>query len=237
MAQSTYSLSFDGSTGYVTFSGPTLPAAHWSMSWWQKLDLSNTNQIIFADIVDTSNLVFFSVGNYLLIRDNPGAGGQSQTTVSAAQSPGSAWTHWALVNSGSGMQFYKNGTLIDTQNQLSDITPADIGNYIATYYYKGLLDDIAWFNTALTGAQIADIAGTPGVVGSSSLDVATLSPVALWRAEEGTGTTVGDTSGNNYNGTINGGVTWSTDVPAPLQGSTFPGEDEASMLYYPVLTW
>ncbi len=72
---------------------------------------------------------------------------------------------------------------------------------------------MAIFASALSAVTIAGIA-------AGTINANTLSPVGLWiRADEGTGLTTADASGNGHTGTLTNGPTWSTDVPAVLATS------------------
>ena len=71
--------------------------------------------------------------------------------------------------------------------------------------YEGYLDEISFWNVALTGSQIQYY-----MTSSPSGDETGL--VGYWDFNEGSGTTASDATSNGNDGTING-ATWSTDVP------------------------
>jgi len=76
-------------------------------------------------------------------------------------------------------------------------------------FYHGLLDDVAVFDAALTAGNISAIynGGVPNnISGMSNL-------VGYWLFEEGTGTTLADSSTNSNNGGLGNAWSWSTDVP------------------------
>ena len=76
----------------------------------------------------------------------------------------------------------------------------------ANSYNLGKIDDVSLFDYKLTAANVTSIynGGTPN-------DISSLSPLAWWQFNEGSGTTAIDSAGSN-NGTISG-ATYSTDVP------------------------
>ena len=82
----------------------------------------------------------------------------------------------------------------------------------ANYWYDGLLDEAAFFETALDGATIANIynSGLPG-------DLTSLSPTLWYRMgddDSGTGTTITDQGSGGNDGTFINGPTFSSSVPS-----------------------
>jgi len=74
-----------------------------------------------------------------------------------------------------------------------------------TQFFIGNIDEVSAFNSVLTTSQITTISSGPS-------DLTSLSPVAWYQFEEGSGTTAIDSGTGGNNGTING-ATYSTDVP------------------------
>jgi hypothetical protein len=133
------------------------------------------------------------------------------------------WYHLALVltftdSSTSSGQFYLNGNTVGSAIALSGRTLAGLneGFVIASYFvnnafgyfFPGEVDEVSFFNSALSASDISTLrggasAGTLGVLG----DLTSLSPVGWWRmgdgTEAGSGTTVYDMSSNSNNGTLN----------------------------------
>ena len=61
-----------------------------------------------------------------------------------------------------------------------------------------------------------------GILSGALPQIAHGATVAYWRFEEGTGTVVHDSSGNQFDGTIQNGASFSTNVPVstiPLTGA------------------
>ena len=142
------------------------------------------------------------------------------------------WYHMVLTyddradtSSGADRKIYVNGVLRHTGNINWSSTGGDTGGMyfggrnLTGAYQNGwacILQDVAIFNTAKDADWIAnvyrgktemDLSGESGIVG-------------YWRFNEGSGTTVKDTSGNGNHGTfgaISGDTTayptWSTDKP------------------------
>jgi hypothetical protein len=80
-------------------------------------------------------------------------------------------------------------------------------------FYEGLLDEISFFNSALSASDITSIynSGVPA-------DISTLNPVGWWRMGDndgGTGTTITNQgSASSIDGTLTNGPTFSTTVPS-----------------------
>lgn len=227
-AQSTYSLVLNG-TGYVDVPNQAALSlsGSFSISLWVKLASVGSYQGLVTkcssstairnydlDVDPSGNIRFFFTQGPLVY-----VGFTGNTSLSAG-----TWYHVGFSYDGSAQRIYVNGSADGTNSATGGadtVTDAvRFGDFIdGSLPLNGELDDIALFNTVLTPTQFANIAGTPGVAGSSTLDIATLSPVGLWRAEAGSGSTITDTSGSGNDGTITGGVTWSSlnDVALPLQ--------------------
>lgn len=233
MAQSTYSLDFDGSSGYVDF-GDVLDmgTADRSVSLWFKVRSSDGDFSLIA-----KSFYGGADGRWWLTEDaglSAGFQGSGAGTVTANWNHGGSildgnWHHAAVVWDRDGlMTLYVDGVSRAT----ADISGAD-GHDMQTGFHlllgryndnvdgtgpksgilalDGLIDDVAIFNAALTSGDVAGLA-------DGSTDPATLSPVGLWRLEEASGTSTADSSGGGHDGTLTGGVSWSSDVPAALAG-------------------
>jgi hypothetical protein len=75
----------------------------------------------------------------------------------------SGWIHHAVVKSGSTLSYYRNGSLSGTTTMVSPVFnhPQSLyfGGEQTDEYWNGKLDDVAIWNKALTGAQVAALAG------------------------------------------------------------------------------
>lgn len=120
------------------------------------------------------------------------------------------WHHIAVVVDGASGRLYVDGFLkstlgwFGTAGATTTTEPVQFGRYYNyTETLKGQLDDIAFWNRALTEQEINNLipgraSDAPGsVVGSSS----------LWTFDEGPGPTVNDASGSGANGTLRNGPT------------------------------
>jgi len=128
------------------------------------------------------------------------------------------WTHFAGVfdSASSSLKLFINGTLESnmtpstlTMNRDTD-QPFRMGTYDFSFHsnFKGHLDEVRIWNVARTEGEIQadmnrELSGTEtGLVG-------------YWKFNEGSGNTVYDSSPNNNDGTLHGGVTCGAS-PSPV---------------------
>lgn len=223
MSQSTYSLAFDGSGGYVDypgFAGNTTDLTFWVSGWFQTSAFGG-----YQAIVDNGQFgghdgwtVGTDPSGYLFFAWNSPFGSGGGNRVSNAPVNDGNWHHFfAQYYDTTGTSFLAIDAVSQTtgghadDSQFLAQTGIRIGNAkYASGSFNGKVDDCA----AGSGDQSSNAAG----IYSGSVDVSTLSPFWISRKEAGSGPTAADTSGNGWDGTLNGGVTWSSDVPTPLAG-------------------
>ena len=90
----------------------------------------------------------------------------------------------------------------------------------------------------ILAATLAGAACSPGPIGVASLPTDSLSSglLAHWTFDEGLGLNVGDSSGNNRNGTIFGG-SWSWEAQGKFGGALhFGGSDQVTVQAFPQAT-
>jgi len=137
------------------------------------------------------------------------------------------WHHVALTHNGTTPILYVDGVApaqaftisndITTWFNSVAVTKAEVGAFsTASQWFNGKIDELAYFSTALSAAQIAAIynSGVPA-------DLTPYSPSGWWRFEEGTGTSIADSSGNGHTATLTNGPTFSTDVPVAVFTNTY----------------
>lgn len=224
-----FSLVCDGATGYVDC-GPTTPSqfsvtSPWSLSIWVKPGSTGSPQIPLS-LANPSNAAgwysryAFSGESGLSLWIYDGTNFLSWRTPNGAV-PTGTWSHVCFTYDGTGSTggrlVYVNGTAV-TATYLDSGPPSGIAYGLAhcnhgrrddmQEYYGGSVCQPALYSGVLTPTEVADLAtGTdPTLVGT---------PTNVWKYGEGSGTTVADAIGV-ATGTLTGGVTWSTDIPAPL---------------------
>lgn len=230
-----FSVSFDGTNDYVmssgtpidtgdmasgyTFSGwmwredvPSLPSNGGTTNWYGGLLASADGHPNFGHtfkwyITDE----YWNGGVYKRIRWYHGT--QTIDNISILI-PKGVWCHLAVTWDGSNtVTTYLNGL------QLAQITNAStISNYAyemligrGNWYHKGLIDEVAYWNSGLSSSDITAIynSGVPD-------DLSSYSPVGWWRMGDndgGTGTTITDQGSGGNDATLYNGPTFSTDVP------------------------
>ena len=125
--------------------------------------------------------------------------------------PTNTLVHVAGTYDGSTVTFYINGVPTSTQALTGNIVPSSgnfvIGQFAITGFspFKGLIDEVGIYNRALSASEIQSIfnAGSAG----KCKPTATVAPPRLvaWLAGDGNG---GDLSGNNNNGILTNGATF-----------------------------
>lgn len=212
----TYSVDFDGTDDYVlgSFDPSTLGTNHFTVVLWFKYNSITSHGYLFsfgnpsAD-EDYFGLTYNSGVGELRIQSRDGASGQATATLGSAPSTG-VWYHAACVRTGTNCKLYINGTeqdsVTDAEFGLTPGTGFQIGAYRNSLHLNGLIDEIAVIPSALSAGQITTLAESPS-------DLLPYSPSVWHRFEEGTGTSIADSSGNGHTATLTNGPIFSTDVP------------------------
>ncbi|RMH73401.1 MAG: cyanobactin biosynthesis PatC/TenC/TruC family protein [Cyanobacteria bacterium J007] len=127
------------------------------------------------------------------------------------------WNHWAFVkDSTTGEMFiYRNGELWQSgtghQRSLIRVETFTIGCFWDSYkHWAGLLSEFRIWNIALTPERIQQNMNTRLTGKEAGL-------AAYWPLNEGGGTVAKDKTGNGYDGTINGAVWQTTELPVKPQ--------------------
>jgi len=149
------------------------------------------------------------------------------------------WHHLVVTFDGTTIIVYKDGGTAASGEQDSS-TAGDLNNWTnlnttlnddnggfaigrrgtgyGGAYFSGRVDDVAIWDAVLSAADVAAIynSGVPNdLTNSGSYDTdRTGNLVGYWRLEEGTGTSVLDSSSEGNTGTINGDPSYSTEVPS-----------------------
>lgn len=216
----TKSMDFDGSNGYIDF-GAILAndsTTAFSIAAWVKSD----NTGAFKPVVSTQQ--GSTVGYVLGINSGGTLHFQHRRTLSSRIVVNSTASitagNWAFIvgtydgsRSAGGVTFYIDavaaGLSVSKNTLTGTVSPEDFA--IAkrnSGYFDGHIDEVSYWSKELTAAEVTAIynSGTPN-------DLSTHSAAAnleLWiRGEDN----ANDSSGNALNGTLTGGVTYSTDVP------------------------
>jgi hypothetical protein len=91
--------------------------------------------------------------------------------------PVNTWTFLTATYNGSVLDLYENSVLVSNVNVSGNIftasNPLDIGGSSLGYYFKGYLDDVRIYNTALTAAAIQTDMNTPVITTNQTITVTT----------------------------------------------------------------
>jgi len=202
-----YSLNFDGIDDYISL-GSVIPLGLTSISFWMKSSHSSGNGGITRGLGDlnfigTTPLVRLAAQNYRYFPNQ------------SAKFDGE-WHHWFLLIAGSGTSDIDNCRLFIDNAEIIGGAPVKSGTPIAWTvsqigtgfygYLPCLVDEFAvWQSDQTSNISTIYNSGSPG-------NLTSLSPLAWYQFEEGSGTTAIDSGTGGNNGTING-ATYSTDVP------------------------
>ena len=220
-------LNFNGSTDYLSLTGsPTIldfaGTTPYSIESWVKPTTSNQTSIIFSKYnAGVSGQYFLGLNNgHIYIDREVSPWSITGKTILQAN----IWYHLAQVYDGTNVTLYVNG--------ISDTNPQAFGSVVSntsqiligaekisnnpSTFFTGYMDDVKIYSYARTSSQIladfnsrgASVAkGNANILGANQQNTQPgyTGPIAYWNFEEGTGTSIYDTSGNNNSGTLGSG--------------------------------
>jgi hypothetical protein len=201
---SPYALDFDGTNDYIDFgndSSLNISTSSYSISFWIK-----TNDSGITVISQKANDELAVWINNSKIQWN---GANPLSSISLIT--GDVWKHVCLVTNSSNSYIYINGVEDATvaSTQINSTTSSDnfrIGGRNTQYSYEGLLSNWAFYNTALTPAQVTELynEGVPSNLNNHS---AYSNLVSWWQlgsnSSFNTNWTVLDEKGSNNGTSVN----------------------------------
>jgi len=220
-----YSVSFDGSDDYMDIPDSTAletTAFTWS-AWFYCTAIDRYNIIVdSATSTQTSNgyiLFIRNSNNKIVFGSYSSTDYLDSTTVVSANT----WYHVAGTHESGSDKLYVNGSL-ENSGSAGSFSTTDAANLrigsssIYSLYHQGLIDEVAFFNSALSASDISTLRGgaSAGTLGVPA-DISSLNPVGWWRMGDNdgaTGTTITDQGSGSNNGTLTNGPTFSTTVPS-----------------------
>lgn len=215
------SLLFDGSNDYLDIGSMSAlaSASSFSVSFWFKNNGNSTGNVFGGWGSSLHNNIgcnpSYSTNTfYFVVRAGSAVGALSVSSLTSyAQS--NTWNHFVCTFDGGDRKIFINGTQRASDTGVApSTTSSSAGDNVAigrreTYYAKGRIDEVALYSSALSQSEVTDIynSGTPDDRSNDS------NLLGYWRMEEGSGTTVADSSGNGNTATLTNGPTFSTDKP------------------------
>ncbi|RAU98903.1 LamG-like jellyroll fold domain-containing protein [Paenibacillus sp. YN15] len=142
-------------------------------------------------------------------------GNGNELTVASAGYTDDAWHHLAVTFDGSNMILYVDGVNVKSKATALDTASDELflGRGASGGYYQGMLDQAMLYNRKLTAQEIRLLANPD--------------PLVHWTLDEGTGSSVADSSGNDRTGSLTGNPSW-TEGPSGFNGAlAFDGVDDA----------
>ncbi|MEV6212020.1 LamG-like jellyroll fold domain-containing protein [Kitasatospora sp. NPDC051914] len=209
----------------VTSTGPVLnTATSYTVSAWANLADTNSFHTIVAQSGNAHGSFFLQYSKALNAWTFIAPSGDSTTGVTYASATATGapatntWTHLVGVfDSATGsMKLYINGSLAATGTNPSPWSgngPLAVGNiklanggFLAGNTFSGQIANVQAYQRPLTDTDIATLY-TAGR-GGGTVAGTTRQAAAAWKLDQTSGTTVADTTANNYTATAAGGVTW-----------------------------
>ncbi|MDB2505769.1 LamG domain-containing protein [bacterium] len=205
-------LEFDGTGDRIDFGDILQSYTEFTIEFWMKADAVNSGVVIQLSAgsgEDAEDNVSFNVNMpgsaELQLFYEYGSGSNESNTTSDFDLTTNTWIHVAVVRddaSGTAL-FYKNGVLVETEtasNAPSDGTSSSanmsIGNNFANSNgFDGELAHVRVWSDARSAAEIAHYY-------NRTIDSTASNLVGYWKLDEGTGSTVADSSSNSNSGTI-----------------------------------
>lgn len=218
-----YSVDFDGTDDYLDIGSMSAlaSASSFSVSFWFK-DNGNSSGNAFGGWGSGlhnnigCNPNYSANTFYFVVRAGSAAGALAVSSLST-YAPSNAWNHFVCTFDGGDRKIFINGTQRASDTGVApSTTSSSVGDNVAiglreTYYAKGQIDEVALYSSALIQSEVTAIynSGTPDNRSNDS------NLLGYWRMEEGSGTTVADSSGNGHTAMLRNGPTFYDLSTAP----------------------
>ncbi|MDR6488986.1 hypothetical protein J2799_003521 [Chryseobacterium vietnamense] len=220
-----YALSLDGSTesgaaGSMNLSGSALSFEGWIKPSSFKSASPYISSIMGTEVSD-SNSAFLRLGDASLANNKlqfvVSINNVQQKLASATALNANTWYHVAATYDGANMKIYINGVLDATKAQTGNVNSTGAFNvgylYNTSRNFNGKIDEVRVWKRALSQTEISQ--------NMCNVSVPATSLAAYWKFNEGSGSTVQDTSGNGVTLTLTGVdvSNWGTDLPCATGSS------------------
>jgi len=217
-----YSILFNGSTQYMNVDtvAEIIDKDKGTYAAWVKFNSTSTTGIILKSSVNTSNHITIAYGgsaNEMIFIYK--AGGSAKKVEHSVTVEGTGnWVHLAMTwdTSRDELKAYINGSQVGgTVGSLGEFsgtidTVTSGKNSLANdTYFIGYIDEVSIFNDVID----FNILYNNGVPHDLNMTTFKKNLLTYLRFTEGSGTSVGDSSGNSIEGTLFNSPTWSTNTP------------------------
>lgn len=184
--QDHHAYSFDGVDDFITMGNPSLLQLHGSftVSGWFNAKEVTQDHVIVSKVYSNPSYGYNLTQGYEIQASQLGGSGNDRLFQTIYSSAGTSttvdqfinvytnslnanqWYFFAMVIDGKSFQFYLDGTLQYSFNEGADVLPdgsqgpLDIGavKYSSeAFFHNGLIDDVALYNRALTGAEVTQL--------------------------------------------------------------------------------
>ena len=214
----TYSIDLDGTNDYMTADGifNDISVSAGTVSMWIKLDSTSINGVLIKADVDTNNQLGMAYLNSTTkMRFQYKAGGtNTKIDHSVSIENDGNWHHVVVTwdTSADQLKGYIDGSQVGSTvtglgTWSGTINAFRVGaNSIAdNSYVNGHIDQVAIFTSVVSASTLYN-SGTPYDLSSIS------NLVGYWEMNEGSGTSVADSSGTGNTGTLVNGAAFASDV-------------------------
>lgn len=209
-----------GAAGNLTLSGSALSFEGWIKPSSFKSAFPYISSVMGTEVSDSNSaLLRLGDGNlannklqFVISINNAQQKLASNTALNA-----NTWYHVAATYDGATMKIYINGVLDASRTQTGSINssgPFNIGySYNTSRNFNGRVDEVRVWKRALSQTEISQ--------NMCNVTLPATSLSAYWKFNEGSGTSVQDTSGNGVSLTLTGvdSTNWGTDVPCTTSTS------------------
>ena len=219
-----YSIYFAGDDDYINLDstlGPDIDSTSGTISAWVKLETVSASGQILSCRRDSQNLIqlFYHASSNEMRATHKGNNTSKYAKIAAGETIENSgnWHNIAMTwdTSEGEVKIYLDGTLKQTTTGIQAFSGAApnvcrIGESSATGsgYWKGHMDEISVFDEVVSISTLYN-EGKPKDVEFSDLD----GLIGYYRFTEGTGTSIGDESGNGNTGTLVNGASFNDTTP------------------------
>ena len=209
-------LLFDGSNDYISINDSnSLDFTNgFTFSLWMKSDGYQYGRYLLSKRNDAgSDNVYSLLYGYSADQTQFYASGNSYGYPATSSNIPVADTSWHQITytyNGSTFSSYKDGALVGSTNTTADLLTSNSNLLLGTFngagfYFRGLMDDVKLYNTAIDAASVSTLynagAGKTFTTNDAGLK-------AAYSFAEGNGSFATDYSGNSNTGTLINGPTW-----------------------------